>query len=145
MERGLAGPRRPAPPCPSAARRARAGDEAGGDRRGRQSAALLVVRDGAGYGGGDDVAVDLRVDDHADPCAELGRLLDLHESYFGKPDPATLIPLDDELARGGGALARQPATDLVDAWVGTENFEMRWSTGPDRPAQSSTSCRRRRA
>ena len=44
-----------------------AGDEAGGDSRGRQSAALLVVRDGAGYGGHDDVAVDLRVDDHTDP------------------------------------------------------------------------------
>src|SRR6478736_3149263 len=44
-----------------------AGDDAGGDSRGRQSAALLVVREGAGYGGHDDVAVDLRVDDHADP------------------------------------------------------------------------------
>ena len=45
-----------------------AGDDAGGDRRGRQSAAVLVVRDGAGYGGLDDIAVDLRVDDHADRC-----------------------------------------------------------------------------
>ena len=60
----------------------RAGDAAGGDRRGRQSAALLVVRDGAGYGGSDDVAVDLRVDDHPDPCAELARLLDLHDLYL---------------------------------------------------------------
>ena len=51
-----------------------AGDDAGGDSRGRQSAALLVVRDGAGYGGHDDVAVDLRVDDHADPVTELARL-----------------------------------------------------------------------
>lgn len=58
-----------------------AGDEAGGDRRGRQAAALLVVRDGAGYGGHDDVAVDLRVDDHAAPVTELARLLDLHEAY----------------------------------------------------------------
>src|SRR6478672_10028494 len=48
-----------------------AGDAAGGDRRGRQSAAILVVRDGAGYGGNDDVAVDLRVDDHTDPVTEL--------------------------------------------------------------------------
>ena len=56
-----------------------AGEAAGGDRRGRQSAVLLVVRDGAGYGGLDDVAVDLRVDDHTDPVTELSRLLHLHE------------------------------------------------------------------
>ena len=59
-----------------------AGDDAGGDRRGRQSAALLVVREGAGYGGGDDIAVDLRVDDHADPVPELARLLDLNDLYL---------------------------------------------------------------
>jgi uncharacterized Ntn-hydrolase superfamily protein len=59
-----------------------AGDAAGGDSRGRQSAALLVVREGAGYGGGDDVAVDLRVDDHETPCAELERLLDLNDLYL---------------------------------------------------------------
>src|SRR3712207_7847087 len=45
-----------------------AGDAAGGDRRGKQSAALLVVKEGAGYAGGDDVAVDQRVDDHPEPC-----------------------------------------------------------------------------
>src|SRR4029078_11970410 len=55
-----------------------AGDDAGGDRRGRQSAALLVVKEGAGYGGLDDVAVDLRVDDHPAPVTELARLLDLN-------------------------------------------------------------------
>lgn len=54
-----------------------AGDLAGGDSRGRQSAALLVVRAGAGYGGYTDRAVDLRVDDHASPIEELGRLLEL--------------------------------------------------------------------
>jgi uncharacterized Ntn-hydrolase superfamily protein len=52
-----------------------AGDAAGGDARGRQSAALLVVRDGGGFGGGDDRHVDLRVDDHPDPIRELRRLL----------------------------------------------------------------------
>ena len=61
----------------------KAGDDAGGDARGRQSAALLVVREEAGYDGLDDVAVDLRVDDNAflpdgDPIAELARLLDLN-------------------------------------------------------------------
>jgi uncharacterized Ntn-hydrolase superfamily protein len=54
-----------------------AGDAAGGDSRGRQSAALLVVREGAGYGGFNDRAIDIRVDDHADPFRELRRLLDL--------------------------------------------------------------------
>jgi uncharacterized Ntn-hydrolase superfamily protein len=56
-----------------------AGEAAGGDRRGRQSAALLVVRDGAGFGGSDRY-VDLRVDDHAEPVAELRRLLGLQLS-----------------------------------------------------------------
>lgn len=109
-----------------------AGDGAGGDRRGRQSAALLVVRQGGGYAGSSDVAVDLRVDDAPDPVVELGRLLDLHELYFGRPDPATLLPLDGALAtevaellarlgyRGGDALAD---------WAGVENYEMRLVPG----------------
>src|SRR5215510_12137388 len=63
----------------------RAGDKAGGDRRGRQSAALLVVAAKQGYGGTSDVVVDLRVDDHTDPVGELTRLLDLHALYFDKP------------------------------------------------------------
>ena len=59
-----------------------AGDRAGGDSRGRQSAALFVVREGAGYGGRDDVSVDLRVDDHPRPSEELERLLDLNDLYL---------------------------------------------------------------
>jgi uncharacterized Ntn-hydrolase superfamily protein len=55
----------------------KAGDAAGGDARGRQSAAILVVRERGGYGGFTDRAVDIRVDDHADPIGEIGRLLDL--------------------------------------------------------------------
>ncbi|HJU96372.1 MAG TPA: DUF1028 domain-containing protein, partial [Jiangellaceae bacterium] len=74
-----------------------AGDAAGGDRRGRQSAAILVVTPEGGYGGGSDVLVDLRVDDHTAPVGELARLLDLHELYFGKPDPDTLLDLGGEL------------------------------------------------
>lgn len=53
-----------------------AGDDAGGDSRGKQSAALVVKREGAGYGGYTDQAVDIRVDDHEEPLRELGRLLD---------------------------------------------------------------------
>jgi hypothetical protein len=55
-----------------------AGQAAGGDARGRQSAALLVVREGGGYGGYDDRYIDLRVEDHETPIVELQRLLDIH-------------------------------------------------------------------
>ena len=58
----------------------RAGDGAGGDRRGRQSAALLVVAKGRGTAAPATCVVDLRVDDHPDPVAELARLLDVHDA-----------------------------------------------------------------
>ncbi len=58
----------------------RAGDQAGGDARGRQSAALLVRREKGGVGEADDRWIDLRIDDHTDPVTELGRLLTLHEN-----------------------------------------------------------------
>src|SRR6266481_1896714 len=74
-----------------------AGDVAGGDRRGRQSAAVRVWREGAAYGGGLDVFVDLRVDDHAQPVPELARLVELHNLYFCRPDPETLIDIDSQL------------------------------------------------
>ncbi len=102
-----------------------AGDRAGGDRRGRQSAALLVVRDGAGYGGLDDVAVDLRVDDHADPCAELERLLDLHRLYLTASTEEEKVPLDQPLREELEALARAAGHRDLAAWVGSENYEMR--------------------
>jgi len=102
-----------------------AGDRTGGDRRGRQSAALLVVSENGGYGGGSDVLIDLRVDDHPDPVPELGRLLDLHDLYFGKPDPDTLLPLTGELlAEVQDRLARL-GYETLDAWAGVENYEER--------------------
>ena len=108
----------------------RAGDQAGGDRRGRQSAALLVVRSGAGYAGFDDIAVDLRVDDHPAPCPELARLLDLHELYNVPPDPAVLLPMTEQLRTEIDDAARRLGHADFDAWVGCENFENRaW---PDR-------------
>ena len=76
-----------------------AGDEAGGDKRGRQSAALLVVREGAGYGGGDDIAVDLRVDDHAAPIPELARLLDLNDLYLTASTDEEKVPVTDGARR----------------------------------------------
>jgi uncharacterized Ntn-hydrolase superfamily protein len=59
-----------------------AGEDAGGDSRGRQSAALLVVRDKGGYGGASDRYIDLRVEDHPDPTKELARLLELHKGFY---------------------------------------------------------------
>lgn len=103
----------------------RAGDEAGGDSRGRQSAALFVVSEGAGYDGGDDVAVDLRVDDHENPIAELTRLLDLNEWYLTPPDEADREPLTDDLRAELEAFARRRGKDSFAAWVGAENVEMR--------------------
>lgn len=61
-----------------------AGEDAGGDRRGRQSAALLVVRAKAGYGGASDRYIDLRIEDHADPTKELARLLDIHKEFYSR-------------------------------------------------------------
>jgi uncharacterized Ntn-hydrolase superfamily protein len=111
------------------------GDAAGGDRRGRQSAALLVVAPGAGYGGGSDVLADLRSDDAARPIDELTRLLDRHELYFGRPDPASLLPLRgavaaevrDRLTRLGHRSADLEAA-LLD-WLGVENYEERFVPG----------------
>lgn len=100
-----------------------AGDAAGGDRRGRQSAALLVVRPGAGYG--DDVEVDLRVDDHADPVAELHRLLRLHAMVHRAPPPQDRLPLDADLAERLEGAARRLGHPDLGAWLGTENYELR--------------------
>src|SRR4051795_6568237 len=75
-----------------------AGDTAGGDKRGRQSAALLVVSDGAGYAGLDDVAADLRVDDHPDPVTELARLLDLNDFYLTASTEDEKVELTPALA-----------------------------------------------
>jgi uncharacterized Ntn-hydrolase superfamily protein len=77
----------------------KAADTRGGDRRGRQSAALLVVREGGGYGGGNDRWIDLRVDDHAAPVDELERLLALNRLYMDRPRPEDLLPIDEALTK----------------------------------------------
>lgn len=117
-----------------------AGDQAGGDRRGRQSAAIYVVTAGGGYGGGSDQLVDLRVDDHPSPVPELGRLIDLHDVFFGKPDPDAALPLEGHLAgevRAWLALlgysSADESTESLDAaladWAGVENVEERMLPG----------------
>lgn len=102
-----------------------AGDDAGGDKRGRQSAAILVVRDGAGYDGGDDVEVDLRVDDHPAPVPELARLLALNELYLVASTEDEKVPVDDGLRAELEAHARAQGAPDLHTWVGTENYEMR--------------------
>ena len=112
-----------------------AGDNAGGDSRGRQSAALLVVTPDGGYGGGSDVLVDLRVDDHPNPVPELQRLLGVHDIFFGDVDPDAALPLDGALA--GEVRERlnrlghsDPDLDAALAdWAGIENLEERMLPG----------------
>src|SRR5512132_213233 len=74
-----------------------AAEAAGGDRRGRQSAALLVVERDAGYAGLSDTLVDLRVDDHDDPLAELRRIHRLHDALFGRTPRQKWLPVDAKL------------------------------------------------
>lgn len=76
----------------------KAGDRAGGDRRGKQSAALLVVKPKGGYAGFNDRYVDLRIDDHPHPVDELERVAGLWRLYFEKPSENDLVTIDDRLA-----------------------------------------------
>ena len=105
-----------------------AGDRAGGDKRGRQSAALYAVAPGAGYDHC-GVLADLRVDDHPEATWELARLLDLHDLYFGSAETVLPLqgPLADEVRRHLSALGRsQPdLREALEDWAGEANFEMR--------------------
>src|SRR5215212_481861 len=107
-----------------------AAQAAGGDSRGQQSAALLVVEKDGGYAGLSDVLVDLRIDDHERPLEELARLYELHQALFGTTPRDDWIEVDDDLrAELGERLARLGYSgDLdaaFDAWAGTENLEER--------------------
>lgn len=116
-----------------------AGQAAGGDRRGRESAALLVVRKGAGYGGKGDRWVDLRVDDNPEPLRELRRLVEIHHLYFGRTDRSRVHPIDSDLAKelqqmlAKRGFYKGPINGLYDAatrkalddYLGWENLEER--------------------
>jgi uncharacterized Ntn-hydrolase superfamily protein len=114
-----------------------AGQQAGGDSRGKQSAALLVVQEGGGYGGDNDRVLDLRVDDHPEPIRELIRLRALHTLYFGETRPEDVIAVDGDVKREvetslrrQGYLEAEDAGDEVlldslSAFIRTENFEER--------------------
>jgi uncharacterized Ntn-hydrolase superfamily protein len=110
-----------------------AGDRAGGDKRGRQSAAIYVVKPKGGYGGYLDRWIDYRVDDHEDPVPRLGELLTLHELYFGK-SPETermqikgrvLTHLTTILQQQGYLKKETQFVSAFNALIGNENFEER--------------------
>jgi uncharacterized Ntn-hydrolase superfamily protein len=107
-----------------------AAQAAGGDRRGQQSAALLVVEKDGGYAGLSDTLVDLRVDDHPQPVAELARLYEMHSLLFGKTPRERWIDVDDslraELTDRLGRLGYSGELDrALGEWSGTENLEER--------------------
>ena len=84
-----------------------------------------MVKEGAGYGGLDDIAVDLRVDDHETPIPELTRLLSLSELYLQASTEDEQVPITDELREELEAFAHGQGARDFQAWVGTENYEMR--------------------
>lgn len=116
-----------------------AGDRAGGDRRGRQSAAILVVKPQGGYGGFNDRLADYRVDDDPDPVKRLGEILELYYLYFSQSQASERAPLAGETlhallqiaARLGyyhGPLEAEYDAAVhaaLSAWIGNENFEDR--------------------
>lgn len=113
-----------------------AGDAAGGDRRGRQSAAILVVAPNGGYGGTTDVVADLRVDDHAQPVKQLARLLDVHRVLFTKPTDEDLVAINKTLAKeidraliAVGYLEKRSSDEerakALERFAGWENLEER--------------------
>jgi uncharacterized Ntn-hydrolase superfamily protein len=107
-----------------------AAQAAGGDRRGQQSASLLVVEKNAGYASLSDVVVDLRVDDHELPIVELRRLYGLHDELFGVTPPEDWIAVDEALTTElRDRLARLGYDGELDKafndWAGTENLEER--------------------
>jgi uncharacterized Ntn-hydrolase superfamily protein len=117
-----------------------AGDRAGGDSRGRQAAGLLVVREGGGYLGDTDVAIDLRVDDHADPVPELQRLLDVHRLIFPAESALEFVDVTPQLSAelrqllagrgfdiGAGSGYDEDMKTALFKYVGTENLEARWT------------------
>jgi uncharacterized Ntn-hydrolase superfamily protein len=107
-----------------------AAQAAGGDRRGQQSAALLVVEHEGGYAGLSDSLVDLRVDEHERPLQDLRRIYGMHQAIFGKTPPEEWIDVDDALAEElRERLARLgyegELADAFFAWAGNENLEER--------------------
>ncbi len=106
-----------------------AAQAAGGDRRGQQSASLLVVQRDGGYAGLSDILVDLRVDDHERPIQELRRIHELHFRLFGLSPREDWLPLEGELRSEVDERLARLGYDSLDAWAGVENLEERVDGG----------------
>ena len=98
---------------------------AGGDRRGQQSASLLVVERSGGYARLSDVVIDLRVDDHSLPVDELRRLYVLHDLLFGVTPRADWLRVEGDLRTEVDERLRRLGYDSLDAWAGVANLEDR--------------------
>ena len=110
-----------------------AGDRAGGDKRGRQSAAIYVVKPKGGYGGYLDRWIDYRVDDHENPVRQLGLLLEMHKLYFGKSPESERVRIKgkvlnqiiDILKQEGYLKKNKAFAYAFNEFIGNENFEER--------------------
>jgi uncharacterized Ntn-hydrolase superfamily protein len=102
-----------------------AAQAAGGDSRGQQSAALLVVQRDGGYAGLSDVLVDLRVDDHEAPIEELGRLHGLHVRLFGKTPRSEWLTVETELRAEIQERLERLGYERLEDWAGAANLEER--------------------
>ncbi|HUH98176.1 MAG TPA: DUF1028 domain-containing protein [Anaerolineales bacterium] len=126
-----------------------AGHRAGGDRRGKQSAALYVVKPKGGYGGYNDRWMDYRVDDHLNPITRLGELLELHHLYFDRSPRPERVKLEGKIVKEIQKIMKAlgyytPTSGQYDdatrqafhVFIGNENFEARadaragWIDGP---------------
>lgn len=120
-----------------------AGQEAGGDKRGRQAAGVIVVRENGGYGGDNDRYLDLRVDDHPYPILKLKQLVENHHLYFGEVNPDDLVSLPDLCRELQGimiktghyqddldGLVNEKTLTALRNLVGEENLEERWNGDP---------------
>jgi uncharacterized Ntn-hydrolase superfamily protein len=102
-----------------------AAQAAGGDSRGQQSAALLVVERDGGYAGLSDVVMELRVDDHERPLEELRRLYRLHQALFGKTPRSEWLAVDDALRAEVAERLGRLGYERLEDWAGVENLEER--------------------
>lgn len=113
-----------------------AGQAAGGDSRGQQSAALLVVKEAGGYGGFNDRYIDLRVDDHPEPINELIRIYHLQQLYFAPAKAERITAIEGEIKEGlvreltrleylKAGQGDEQLIKALTAFIHTENFEAR--------------------
>ena len=116
-----------------------AADQAGGDRRGKQSAAIYIVKPEGGYAGFNDHWIDYRIDDHEDPVPRLMEILGLHNLYFGKSPAEEEIEINGAVCEALQQIMRDQGYDLEEItgeydqetqtalrqFIGNENFEER--------------------